>query len=1342
MLKLHDHIPSTRQRRSGPGSGRLLPRWLVIAIVLCALHAATEDAAAQTRFGHAGRHFLIPFPDTVGDNVPLRTPVPAPDARLIIFSERTAHVTITAPLFRRDVTVSPGASTTVRLIDGSPSRQTVFLTEPKAATRDIFEITSDEPVIVYCYFMTMSGSEAYAPLPVEQWGKIYTLTSYRTTSVIRRSDPSEEDYVGRPAPVQVILVGAEDGTTVKLTPGIFAAAKMPLFVPLNAGQALLLNGLSSSANYTDNEDITGTVVTSDKPIGILSGTTRSSLAPDQPVITGNTAKNVLAEWLPPLEWYGQSFVYRPIGGQGVAASDEQIRFTAPVQGSVAYVIPRSPKTGPARMGQTEFVAFRTAQASPDGVPIPLSLSTTVPTQAMLITGDRYVIEGSFDPRTSGTVRTTGSAMAELFPRERWLSHGRFNVPGYPTFVRDKLMVVADSGAIVTLDGVPIPFPHLPGEDGDYQQALIDVTPGDHELRATLGRFAAIVYGAATGYEAVRTAGTRKGGESPSLFGAAAGKDRDRSQLLHPTAYDELPSYTYAYPVVSPDDSVTTPTDPAELSVTTRADCDSMVATIAFTDTVAPATDLRFQTPDLRNVALRIDTLHGAGGRIIGFRVTFRPIDPSLNGGASLVLLDAAGGRRAIPYIYNANRLQVSPNPVDLTNVPPSAERLVTIVVRNANDYPVQVTSASLLSGFRGFRIKAPNPFPRILAPGDSAVVTLTFMRVDYDAAFSDALVLAVDCHNDTIPLKARTGNRPAPYLGGHDWGNSWLVASAPCTKNPTDGYPFVVDLYANGTQSVVVASLELIGADAGSFELDRSDPMLSVRTGDILSAGDTNRYRYHQRVIFRPNEERSYRCVLRLITTAGDTVESLLEGVGIESHLTVGDYTFPAVDLTNALAQRGTVTIAARPTRATRIEDLRLVGSGAGRYWLDVADSARLPVVLLPGEIWQVGVWYLPVAPGIDSALLVAIGDESRCDDSTGLLVGSAFRVAVRMEDLDLGSRLACLEDSVTVHLFNDGPDTIRLIGLTVAPDGTLDLDAPTLPLLVPPGSACALVLHVGDRPAGTLDAIIEARGEDTRSGTVIGARGHIVGRFVDGLIEVRGGRNGRAFPGAPIGLPIELTRVEPASGVPTGPITLRVGYNGTILQLLNGEDCAGLFSGTVFDGWRCRMLVSRAGLFEATLDPPPSAPGVVRAGRAANLHFGTFVGDSTVSEITVELAPESALSCLTVEAHPGRAQLDSVCGLGFRLMRLGAARYALEGNRPNPVTSVTDIDFSIGLDGPVRLDVHDASGRQVARLVDADLPAGSYSVRWDASAAGSGLYFYRLNAGTWSAVGSMLLVK
>jgi hypothetical protein len=90
---------------------------------------------------------------------------------------------------------------------------------------------------------------------------------------------------------------------------------------------------------------------------------------------------------------------------------------------------------------------------------------------------------------------------------------------------------------------------------------------------------------------------------------------------------------------------------------------------------------------------------------------------------------------------------------------------------------------------------------------------------------------------------------------------------------------------------------------------------------------------------------------------------------------------------------------------------------------------------------------------------------------------------------------------------------------------------------------------------------------------------------------------------------------------------------------------------------------------------------------------------------------------------------------------------FALHQNYPNPFNPETRIEFDLPEGTGVRLAVYDALGREVARLVDEQRPAGHHSVVWrgrdgKGERVSSGLYFYRIQAGGFVAVKKMILVQ
>jgi len=91
---------------------------------------------------------------------------------------------------------------------------------------------------------------------------------------------------------------------------------------------------------------------------------------------------------------------------------------------------------------------------------------------------------------------------------------------------------------------------------------------------------------------------------------------------------------------------------------------------------------------------------------------------------------------------------------------------------------------------------------------------------------------------------------------------------------------------------------------------------------------------------------------------------------------------------------------------------------------------------------------------------------------------------------------------------------------------------------------------------------------------------------------------------------------------------------------------------------------------------------------------------------------------------------------------------FSLLQNYPNPFNPTTNIGFRIADRGFVSLKVYDVLGNEVATLVNEELPAGEYKIEFDAIGTSrdlsltSGIYFYKLNAGSFSQTKKMLLLK
>ena len=90
---------------------------------------------------------------------------------------------------------------------------------------------------------------------------------------------------------------------------------------------------------------------------------------------------------------------------------------------------------------------------------------------------------------------------------------------------------------------------------------------------------------------------------------------------------------------------------------------------------------------------------------------------------------------------------------------------------------------------------------------------------------------------------------------------------------------------------------------------------------------------------------------------------------------------------------------------------------------------------------------------------------------------------------------------------------------------------------------------------------------------------------------------------------------------------------------------------------------------------------------------------------------------------------------------------FALHPNYPNPFNPTTNIAFALPVDSKVSLKIYNVAGQLVRTVVNQTMPAGNHTVTWDGTNSSgdkvaSGIYFYRLNADSFSKTMKMVMTK
>jgi hypothetical protein len=188
-------------------------------------------------------------------------------------------------------------------------------------------------------------------------------------------------------------------------------------------------------------------------------------------------------------------------------------------------------------------------------------------------------------------------------------------------------------------------------------------------------------------------------------------------------------------------------------------------------------------------------------------------------------------------------------------------------------------------------------------------------------------------------------------------------------------------------------------------------------------------------------------------------------------------------------------------------------------------------------------------------------------------------------------------------------------------------------------------------------------------------------------------------------------------------------------------------------------VVNSYAYLFEAKVflggSGADSIPDIYLENSLIDYHeidFGAYVAG--VGDFNGDGVDDFAVRSRTMSGGPWWGEVNFFAGwnskpvdVTYNFVRNYPTEYDLKQNFPNPFNPTTTIKFALPRHTHAKLTVYDLLGRQVAALLDRDLPAGTHRVRWDGqsdsgSPLASGIYFYRLTYDHGSLSKKMLLLK
>lgn len=735
-----------------------MKRWIrtVLLVALCAvwsagaLHAQSKKvttALQSSANGAQGTEFIVAFP--LNDGSPLEAD---PQMEIYIATSYDQAVVDVQYLETNSKTRYIIVKDQIRTLNAgnggvNPSWE-IEANQSEIVTQKGIIITSDKPISVYVINAKSVSSDGYLALPTSVWGRRYLSIGYYDFAEFNNNYTwaggfcvlAKEDFTE----VRITLRGQGDAAT-RLGKRIGESYT----VTLQRGETFLVMGDGLTRG---DFDITGSEITANKPIGLLSFHARTAL----PNATPLEGRDHLIEMTPPVSAWGKEYVtleYSRAPQQGKGKGD-YYRVVAAEDGTIvrgAYYTKVNPtlignlSTPPLRAGQ--FIDFtKTAGFAelPNGV---VTFSGNKPFFVM-----QYSTSASFDGDNQND-----PFMCNVTPVEQYITETIFQTPTLSNYNRHLLNIV-----IQALD--PDPAKQLKDlesieVDGEtvYNSAkqrapnmLTTSIPGRPGMY-----FATIEFGEVGGEHIIRSNGRVRFGGYIYGFGnfdsygwpaAAAFRDVSTIDTVPPPIIqlrEDCGDYDFRTTEL-----VNIPNPPQDPPTKDSNQVDTGIFSIILEAGSTNYTLNHVTVPDGN---------YPRSPKATDVLYNLRVINKEQDAVAYVRISDYADNFTYDTLRYFADKITTTPDPLDFGRIRLGTTKDLPLTLRNNGDAPITVSSLAILPAGSKFSIVSGGPAPLNLAPGQEVVLTIRYNgdeettdpAKDWDSA---RVVMEAGCSDPVVDL--------------------------------------------------------------------------------------------------------------------------------------------------------------------------------------------------------------------------------------------------------------------------------------------------------------------------------------------------------------------------------------------------------------------------------------------------------------------------------------------------------------------------------------------------------------------------------------------------------------
>ena len=964
-----------------------------------------------------GTRYMVAFPQVWAS--PSEKPLPQP-MQLFISSKVKAKVRIQTPSSindnaRIDRTFTVNANEVLKVPVPTTYMNGVSASGPESQTKRGYGIlvTSDKPISVSTYQAWMGNGELARHLPIEAWGK-----NYFTMNFYQDRYGTSGQYKNRPG--QILLVAAKDNTVVTYTPtwtteggsdNPSTPSGVSQTITLERGETYVIKAkIDENYNKEWITDLSGTFITSNKPLGVISGHTKVAIMryPDVLPPTGMFAaeahfvRNNVHDAMLPVEMSGTKFVTLPclytptrVVGQGsveFGIDDDR--------GDVVRIVATQDNTKVFSMRQdgSALKAERTLRKGESFLATSLEVATYWETDKpalMAHYGKSYakilppvLIGRKGVEQTQGhpTVESGMPMMQYVPPVDRWASYGVFNSPeGMDNFLN--IVFKTEQVGQIKIDGRSLTSAfggstrQIKGTPYSYIRSPIGA--GNHFIESAQDsiRWAAWTYGSLDGLQQGRAYGT-------------------------PIAID------LAIPC---DDSLTI------IAADVCGDIYGQVKLLPENSTCAQLFWFTLEDEDNYVLEANMDELTDA--KVFPFLL--RVVDKKRPAYAKIKVVTRSGNWIEREFRYDGVDFVFDPAEVNFGTQAYNQQACTTVTVTNKQK--TTITLDSLKFNNTAFSV---SPTTIKLGPNESKTIEVCGV-INQSGSVKDTLIATVNCVElKLLPVEIR-GAEPVFYASDQNWGI--IPKSDKQTKQ--------IELLNAGKAEIIVTDYQPRGnAYFTNSTLLKSLP-LTLQPGQ----------RFTYDVDYSPNGEIGIDHTLRINYVTNATKEKLysdLNGKGSDAELSVSSYNWTervidGYQQTKGVQEySGTIKIQNLGNTIAYIKDVSISASRNVFRW---TANQSLTIGMQPNETKIINVFFTPMELGGRDAerkypanIKVTYEVNGELKEEYGELQGTALQPMVYATDQDWGSRT--IGSNVTLPIEITNKSLLAFAPLTNNEGGTMDL--------------------------------------------------------------------------------------------------------------------------------------------------------------------------------------------------------------------------------------------------------------------------------------------------------------